>query len=167
MMAAQIIKLEKEQMPPARFIGRRYGMEQQVNGSFSHLWASWFAEDLFAPLEALPPLAENQDSYVALMRMAENGPEYWIGMFFPLGTEAPAGYAAADLPAMDYAVAWLYGDEQSGELYTMHEACVAALEAKGFRTAEPVCCFERYVCPRFTTPDQLGKVILDYGIAVE
>ena len=26
------------------------------------------------------------------------------------------------------------------------------------------CFFERYVCPRFTTPDENGSVILDYGI---
>lgn len=28
-------------------------------------------------------------------------------------------------------------------------------------------CFERYSCPRFTTPDAEGSVILDYGISVE
>ena len=28
-------------------------------------------------------------------------------------------------------------------------------------------CFERYNCPRFTTPDEKGNVILDYGISIE
>jgi hypothetical protein len=28
-------------------------------------------------------------------------------------------------------------------------------------------CFERYNCPGFTTPDNNGNVILDYGISIE
>lgn len=27
-------------------------------------------------------------------------------------------------------------------------------------------CFERYNCPGFTTPDEQGNVILDYGISI-
>ena len=27
-------------------------------------------------------------------------------------------------------------------------------------------CFERYNCPRFTSPDEAGNVILDYGISI-
>ena len=28
-------------------------------------------------------------------------------------------------------------------------------------------CFERYVCPRFTTPDEKGNVILDIGFFIK
>ena len=28
-------------------------------------------------------------------------------------------------------------------------------------------CFERYNCPRFTSPDNNGNIILDYGISIE
>ncbi|MDF2880797.1 MAG: AraC family transcriptional regulator [Clostridiaceae bacterium] len=34
----------------------------------------------------------------------------------------------------------------------------------GWKAAENSCFFERYNCQRFTTPDEKGKVILDYCI---
>ena len=44
---------------------------------------------------------------------------------------------------------------------------VVAMKALGFKRKEDDWCFERYNCPRFTTPDEEGNVILDYGISIE
>ena len=44
--------------------------------------------------------------------------------------------------------------------------CLEALRAAGFARKGDDWCFERYNCPRYTTPDGEGNVILDYGISV-
>lgn len=48
-----------------------------------------------------------------------------------------------------------------------HNMCLEALKAQGLKRKEYDWCFKRYNCPRFTTPDENGDVILDYGIAIE
>ena len=61
------------------------------------------------------------------------------------------------------AVAWVYGSE--GEVYGREEDAMHALEEAGIPVARTpdgaIWCAERYVCPRFTTPDEKGCVILD------
>ena len=59
--------------------------------------------------------------------------------------------------------------EGSSEFYTMdaHNMCIEKLKEKNMKRKEDDWCFERYNCPRFTTPDNEGNVILDYGISVE
>ena len=68
-----------------------------------------------------------------------------------------------------YAVLWRRGDEHNGELYGLeaHNLCLEVLRRKGWVRVEDDWCFERYSCPRFTTPDEEGCVILDYGISIE
>src|SRR5690606_42059855 len=59
--------------------------------------------------------SEHEGAYIGLMRSAGDF-EYWIGMFFPVGTPAPEGYDFVDLPACTFATCWLYGREDTGEL---------------------------------------------------
>ena len=68
----------------------------------------------------------------------------------------------------EVAVCVLYAKENSGDFYAMetHEMCLEALKEQGFTRREDSWCFERYQCPRFTTPDEQGNVILDYGISI-
>ena len=89
-------------------------------------------------------------------------------MFFPEQTEIPQGFEGVDIAPLDYAVCYLYDREGSREFYAMatHEQCLNALKAAGFVRREDDWCFERYQCPRFTTPDEHGCVILDYGISI-
>lgn len=87
---------------------------------------------------------------------------------FPGGYPVPEGYEAVHIPDKRYAVCYLQDRDGSGDFYTLetHEACLAALAAQGFIRSEDDWCFERYNCPRFTTPDAQGLVVLDYGIAI-
>ena len=48
-----------------------------------------------------------------------------------------------------------------------HNLCLEELRRNGWVRREDDWCFERYNWPRFTTPDEQGRVILDYGISVE
>ena len=45
--------------------------------------------------------------------------------------------------------------------------CLAAIQQAGWQIADEPWFFELYNCPRFTTPDQDGKVILDYGVCLK
>ena len=154
----KIIDIKKESWPACVFIGK-----QGTN------WGEWWSNGWFAPLEAQPALPENGDAYIGAVRIVDGVPQRWIGMFFPEGTPAPEGYEAVDISAKNYAVCYLKDKEGSGDFYTQetHEACLAALKQQGYTRSEGDWCFERCNCPRFTTPDAEGMVILDYGIAIE
>jgi hypothetical protein len=93
-----IIKSFREELPPFKFIGLKYGDEDRINGSFADKWNLWFEKQLFNPLENL---ADNtwkstypeSDSYIGLMRYKKDEPfEYWIGKLFPKNTVTPNTY---------------------------------------------------------------------------
>lgn len=162
----EIVKTYRESMPALRLIGRMYtDADRNEFGSFGHLWGEWFSQSRFGTLEALGPV---EDSYLGAMIVYNGVFEYWIGMFFPENTAVPEGYQYADFPATDYGVCWLYGKEDTGELFGMdaHESALGAMEAAGMTRDGETPCIERYNCPRFTTPDDKGNVILDYLVAV-
>ena len=167
-MAVEIRKTYKEHFPSLRLIGKKYSDGDRQGGSFGHKWGEWFQNGWFGVLEKLSPIAENGDAYLGVMRAVDGTVEYWIGMFFPEGTEVPAGFEGVDIPAFDAAVCWLYGNEHNGELYgiEVHNMVVAEAGKQGFVRKDDDWCFERYNCPRFTSPDEQGNVILDYGIAI-
>ncbi len=165
----EITRVYRQHFPARRFIGKKYGDEDRVNGGFGNKWGEFFANDWFGVLEraANSPLNEGYedgDAYVGLMRWKEGEPfEYWVGMFLPANTDVPEGFASVDFPESELGVGWVYGDE--GEVYG-HEAEVAAKVAEEGMSiladeTGAFWFFERYGCPRFTTPDADGKIILD------
>lgn len=164
----KLLKTERFSFPASRFIGRRYTEEERQNGSFGQKWQEWFEKGLFAPLEALGSLPDHDGAYIGLMRIQNGEFEYWIGMFFSEETAAPPGYQTIAVPAGDYGICWIYGNEQNGEIYgaQVHRLCLAAMQERGWRYQEGGWVFERYNCPRFTAPDEAGNVILDYGFAI-
>jgi predicted transcriptional regulator YdeE len=111
----------------------------------------------------------NGDAYIGAVHIVDGMPEYWIGMFFTVDTDVPSGFDFVDIEALEYAVCYLYDKEGSSDFYTMetHDRCLDELKAHGLKRKEDDWCFERYNCPRFTTPDEEGNVILDYGISIE
>lgn len=169
MMALELINAYMEDCPACCFIGKRYTPQDSVNGHYGAKWGEWWANNCFEPLEQLPHMPIVGDSTMAAMRVVGGELEYWIGFFCPPGTKIPAGYEGVDIPPRRYAVLWKKGDEHSGELYGLesHNLALRELERQGWVRVEDDWCFERYNCPRFTTPDKDGRVILDYGISVE
>jgi len=162
----EVVNVLQERVPALRFIGERYTKaDRNARGGFSAKWDEWFQQGRFAPLEALGPAPEHEHAYVGLMRFADDL-EYWIGMFFPAGTQVPDGYDSVDLPACTFGTCWLYGRQDTGELFgeAAHRLCVSQVQEKGWQIAEAPWFMERYNCPRFTTPDEHGRVILDYCI---
>lgn len=159
-MAVKILEMKRESCPAARFIGKRYH-----DGSG---WGEWWANGWFDVLESIPGLPINDDGYIGAVRMVNGTPEYWIGMFYASDTEVPEGFEFMDMEPLEYAVFYLFGSETSGELTSMdtHNMCLEELKARGLERKESGWRFERYNCPRFTTPDENGNVILDYGLSI-
>lgn len=159
-MAVRILEIKRERCPAARFIGKKY--ENSPN------WDEWWENGWFAVLEANQCIPFNGDAYLGGVRIADGMPERWIGMLFPAGSTVPEGFDHVDVEPLDFAVCYLYGKDGSGEFYTMdtHNMCLDELKARGLARKEDDWCFERYSCPRFTTPDESGCVILDYAISI-
>lgn len=159
-MAVKFLEVKKESCPAARLIGKKY--TGNVN------WSEWWEQNLFEKLEVMECLPFNGDAYIGGVHIVSGMPERWIGMLFPAGTKVPDGFEYADIEPLDYAVCYLYDREGSSEFFTMeiHNKCLEALTESGFKRKEDDWCFERYNCPRYTTPDDTGNVILDYAIAI-
>lgn len=163
----EIIKTYTQTVPAMRFIGKKYGDEDRVNGGFGKLWSEWLSNGWFEVLQTTcgsENVYEDGDATIGLMRWKEGEPfEYWIGVFCPRDSVVPEGHAHVDFPESEFSVTWLYGKEE--ELFGQEQKCAERLEKKGYRVIPDELgaywFFERYVCPRFTTPDEHGNVVLD------
>lgn len=161
---AEIIKVFKDEVPGMRFIGKKY---QDYNG-----WGEWFANGWFDVIEnsmggteKILEIWENGGAYVGL-ECRKNGElqQYWIGMFTPEDTEVPQDFEYIDFPKSGLGTCWIYGREE--EVHGSVGNCWKALLDEGFEIAVDEngveMSFENCLCPRFTTPDEKGNVILDY-----
>jgi hypothetical protein len=177
-MAIEIVKIYKEHLPAVRFAGKRYTNKDRVNGAFGAAWGQWFQNGWFAELEKLPQIGTIENGYLGLMGCGDGNQddfEYWIGMMLPENSPVPHGFSHVDIPAGDAGVCWIHGNDGNGEIYGQraHELCLQKLKEKGMGNMRDdfkgdntrwMWFFERYNCPRFTSKDAQGNVILDYGI---
>ena len=166
---AEIVKTFREEVPAMRFIGKKYP-------SFGGWWGEWFANGWFDAVEkamggtdAILKIWENGGGYVGLERRASNQPfEYWLGMFTPADTPVPDGFSCVDFPAIGLGTCWIKGKEK--EVHNT-KACRGEIEAIGlilWKDADGgVWSFENCTCPRFTSPDADGNIIMDYCYFVE
>lgn len=163
----EIKKAFLETVPASKLIGKRYTDKDCVNGSFVHKWGEFFRGGWFDKLEKAGGKADFD--YLGVMRVTDGGFEYWIGMLANPDTVTPEGFDGTEIPETNFAVFWTYGSEANGELfgYEPHQKCMELLKEKGWKRSEDNWCIERYNCPRYTSPDENGNVILDYYIAVE
>ncbi|MCL2046049.1 MAG: hypothetical protein FWG88_06650 [Oscillospiraceae bacterium] len=166
---SEITNVYRQDVGPLRFIGKKYGDVDRVDGAFSNKWEEWFANAWFEELEKIlgekliEDYADN-DAYIGLMRHKEGEAfEYWIGMFMPPNTAVPEGFEFSDFPESSLGVCWVYGNE--GEVYMQEARCAKKLEEEGYELIADeqgaIWFFERYGCPRFTEPDEKGNVTLD------
>ncbi len=173
-MSTTIIKVFEEKHPQLRFIGKKYTNQDRIDGSFAAKWQEWFQKGYFNPLEALGETKQTDNGYLGFMKYSPSNPEssfeYWIGVLFDPNTDVPNGYDFMDIPASRVGMCYIQGKESEG-LYAMHEACIHALMEKKIISQKQLNrpemqFFERYNCPRFTEPNALGEVILDYGVYI-
>ena len=166
---AEIIKVYRQSIPALRFIGKKYGDGDRVNGMFGSKWSEWSQNGWFDILERLTGVNINEiyqdsDAYLGLMRWKEKEPfEYWIGMFLLENTPVPNGFGHIDFPGSALGVCWVYGKEN--DVFMKEGKCAEKLKEAGFEIIPDekgaLWFFERYGCPRFTTPDDKGNIVLD------
>ena len=167
---AQIIKTYKQSVPALRFIGKKYTEADRENGTFGAKWGEWHQNGWFDVIEKqmnqpIAEIYEDGDAYIGLIKGGHTEPfEYWIGILMPEDTAVPAGFEHIDFAKSNLGICWIYGSES--EIYLLEGQCGEQLQAEGFEVM-PGWCFERYACPRFTTPDEHGNVILDIGFFVK
>ena len=159
---ASITKVYKEAQPALRFIGKKYGNSDRVDGCFSAKWDEWFQNGWFDEIEKLYERNLNEfhpegGAYIGLISDTDGDFEYWIGIFMPPGTNSPEGFGHVDFPAENLGVAWVYG-----KVHEVFNEVLAweAVKAKGFET-KSTWYFERCACPRFTEADENGNIVLD------
>ncbi len=164
----EITKVYTQDIPATRFIGKKYGDADRVNGFFGAQWDEAFENGYFTTIEKAAntaPFFEDSDATIGLMRHKEGEPfEYWVGMFTPADTVVPEGFQHIDFPATKLGIAWYHGKED--ELYGCEWKAYKKLEEAGHKITEMnggLYFFERYVCPRYTEADSEGKQILDIG----
>ena len=176
-MAFEIVKCYKEQFPALRLIGKRYtDDDRDENSSFGAKWDEWQAKGWFETIRknANPSDAIDNGTYGLMTINSENHSDfaYWIGNLFPAGTPVPEGFESLDLPENEIGMSWIYGSSDNGEIFggEPHQACYEKLCENGWGDLnvnaggeKVLVFFERYNCPRFTTPDEKGNVVLDYG----
>ena len=162
---AEIIKTYKQKVGAMRFIGKKYDEDDRVDGSFGAKWGEWWENGWFGVIEKqiethIREIYEDGDAYIGLMYGGHDDEpfEYWIGIFMPAGTAVPDGFDYIDFEAGALGVCWIQGKEH--EVYMLEGQCGEKLEKEGFDVITDYC-FERYACPRFTTPDENGNIILD------
>jgi predicted transcriptional regulator YdeE len=167
-MSFEITKVYKQDVPALRFIGKKYGDNDRVNGMFGKHWGDWHQNGWFDAIvkqagESQKALFDDMDAQIGLMRDKDGVFEYWIGIFMPEKTPVPDGYKYIDFPKGTLGVCWVYGKEE--EVFCHEGECGQKLEEAGFNLAKDkegtIWCMERYGCQRFTTPDENGKIILD------
>lgn len=161
----KILDMKLENCPKTRFIGKRYLCSNDGVGN----WEEWWTNGWFEILEKIPCLEINDNGYIGAMHIVNGYVEYWIGMFYSIDTIVPEGFEYIDIQPLNYAVFYLYGNPNSGELFGLdaHNKCLEEINSRGLKRKEDDWCFERYNCPRYTIPDENGNVILDYAISIE
>lgn len=172
----ELIKVYRQEVGPMRFIGKKYGdPDRGADGGFGRQWDQWWSSGWFdtvkqsAPWPADDPF-ENKDDTIGLMRWKEGEPfQYWIGLFTPEGAKVPEGFDSADFPKSSLGVGWLYGTEP--DIYGKEDMAAKGLGEQGMKVITDgqgaFWFFERYSCPRYTTPDEKGNIILDICHFVE
>ena len=174
----EIIKCYRQDLPRCRFAGIRYKNSDRVDGGYGVYWQEWFATGKFERLESLltdevRAAYGDWDAYIGLEkddpRDLYGNYEYWIGMFLPADSKIPEDFAYVDLDGGSAGICWIKGDMNSVYMHEME--CHKKLVSEGMKIKKEKdgCCyfFERYGCPRFTVPDENGKIILDIGFFVE
>jgi hypothetical protein len=132
---ADIIKVYRQTIPAMKFIGKKYGDKDRINGMFGSKWSEWWQNGWFELLEKqmgipVSEVYEDGNSYLGMMRWKENEPfEYWIGMFLPENTQVPDGFAYRDFSKSILGVCWIYGKQD--DVYNNENKCAEKLQEEG------------------------------------
>ncbi len=162
----EIVKVEPEPLPERRLIGRRHtNSDRGKDGGFGNQWDRWHRDRGADPLDELMLPGTKVSAPLGFMQGGKDGFEYWIGHFCRPDAPVPDGYEFADFPASDCVIVSIKARQDDGKIFAMHDACVKAAKAAGFKTDRMTSVFERYQ-RSFIEPDEDGNIILEYGLVL-
>lgn len=169
----EIIKLEVKRLPSIKLIGKelRYNMDLHMQGEnrIPDFWNKCFADEIFFPLENQADHVYDKD-YVGVMCDWDKGDgdfSYVVGMLMNNSAAVPEGYCCKDIEETDVAIGWIKGKSTSDVCSNAHELTEKTLIENGYKFDNMKWCMELYNCPRFTTPDENGYIILDYYVPID
>ena len=163
----EIKKVYKETLPTVKLIGKKFtNSDRDQTGTFASYWQEAFKDNWFETLSQCSGVPDVGNDYIGAMRTTSNNEddfEYWIGMLCSPEADVPDTFESVEIPSGELGICWLYGNDKTGELYSMEafEISMTALKNQGWRFNESGWFFERYNSPRFTESDANGNVILD------
>lgn len=170
---AKLIKFEVKQLPKIYLVGKelRYDMEVHMKGDnrIPAFWEKCFAENIFSTLEKQSDYVYDT-AYVGVMIDWDKGDgnfSYICGMLFKEGIPAPEGFVLREIAAGKVGLSWIKGKDTADVCSNAHVLTEQAIKDAGFPYDKIKWCMELYNCPRFTTPDENGEIILDYYIPCE
>ncbi len=169
----KLIKFEMSELPDVLLIGKeiRHSMEEQMKGNnpLPAFWDRCFGDGTFHVLEKQSDFIHDS-AYVGVMIDWDKGDgnfSYVVGMLMKTGADVPQGFKSRKINATKVAIGWIQGKDTPDVCSKAHEYTEQALKAEGYECNKMKWCMELYNCPRFTTPDENGEIILDYYIPVD
>ncbi|MCL2321753.1 MAG: GyrI-like domain-containing protein [Oscillospiraceae bacterium] len=169
----KLIKFQVADLPDVLLVGKeiRHSMEEQMKGNnpIPAFWDRCFAEDIFSVFQKQAYSIFKSD-YVGVMTDWDKGDgdfSYIIGMLMKPGADVPEGYVSHVIKATKVAIGWIQGKDVADVCMNAHELTEKALEDKGHSCEKMTWSMELYNCPRFTSPDENGQIILDYYIPID
>lgn len=169
----KLIDFKVAEIPEVLLIGKeiRYSIEEQMKGNnpLPAFWGRCFADDTFPALESQSDLIYD-DSYVGVMLDWDKGDgefTYIVGMLMKNGSDVPEGFVSRKIDTTRVAIGWIQGGDTQDVCSNAHELTEQALKAEGYSNNGMKWFMELYNCPRFTTPDENGQIILDYYIPID
>ena len=168
----ELIKFDVKRLPKLMLVGKelRYNMEAHMKGDnrMPAFWDKCFVDEIFSLLEKQTDFVYD-NAYVGVMIDWDKGDgdfSYIVGMLMKEGVSVPNGYYNRDIEETDVAIGWIKGKNVADVCSSAHSQTEQALKEKGYRCDKMKWCMELYNCPRFTTPDGDGNIILDYYIPI-
>lgn len=166
----KLIKLEVISLPKLCLVGKelKINMEEHMKGNnrIPGFWDKCFGDGTFSTLEQQPDFIYN-DAYVGFMMDWDKGDGYFsyvCGILMKEGVTIPDGFIMRGIEPTDAAVGWIQGKDTADVCSDAHAKTEKALREAGYKCDDMKWCMELYNCPRFTTPDENGEIILDYYI---
>ncbi len=164
---SKLVQMEIRELGAWSIAGKEIKVKMGPENPIPAFWDKCFTDGTFTALEALTDWVLCPD-YVGFMTDYQGGDNtfvYIVGMMMKPGCPVPQeGFVSRPVEPSSAAVGWIQGESTPDVCMPAHEYTSRAMEEKGYISEGFSWCMELYNCPRFTTPNAEGQIILDYYI---
>ncbi len=164
---AKLYQLEIKELGPWCIVGKAIQSQIDSENPVPAFWDVCFGDGTFAKLESMKDWVLCPD-YVGFMTDWQGGDgkfTYIVGMMMKHGCPLPdESFVSRTVNPSTAAVGFIQGISTQDVCMNAHALTQHAMEERGCSAEGAAWCMELYNCPRFTTPDEQGQIILDYYI---